>query len=327
MKQHILSLSSTGAALDNPQTLHIRCGHDLQQGLEQAGFVGDYLAFYDPFCQGPVADLPLTELKELRARFAAEAYQLPLVEARQRADESYAVLEQLANWQHLVLWFEHDSYNQLILAFLLSYLKRQQPAATIELICVDQVPGAGDFIGLGQLDPALFRHLWQQRQAVSAAALNQAEQVWCALCASKPNALEALIDSTPALPFMSAAIARHLQELPSQACGLSLTERLTLQLLAKHEMAAGLLFKRYQTEAEPLPWLGDVMHWSIVRSLATGANALVAIESRCGHWSTDIVSITHTGRKVLAGEQNWRLLCEQERYIGGVRIAPQSPSS
>ena len=35
-------------------TLHVRCGSDIGPGLKQAGFVGDFLEYSDPFCQGPV---------------------------------------------------------------------------------------------------------------------------------------------------------------------------------------------------------------------------------------------------------------------------------
>lgn len=35
-------------------TLHIRCGHDVMYKLAVAGFNGDFVAFADPYIQGPV---------------------------------------------------------------------------------------------------------------------------------------------------------------------------------------------------------------------------------------------------------------------------------
>jgi hypothetical protein len=37
-------------------TLHIRCGSDIESALKEAGFVGDFLEYADPLCQGPVLD-------------------------------------------------------------------------------------------------------------------------------------------------------------------------------------------------------------------------------------------------------------------------------
>lgn len=258
MKTHIDSLSLQPHQLDTPATLHIRCGHDLQHGLQLAGFQGDYLAFYDPFCQGPVSDLPLEQLICLRSQFAAETYSLTLADATSRARQAYDQLyqcrsDQHPRWDKIVLWFEHDSYDQLILAFLLSYFQRYNVSLPLELICVDQAPGVSDFIGLGQLSPELFRYLWEhQRQPVSQTQLNSGEQVWQALCADTPEPLEQLIhQDVPELPFMARALQRHLAELPDPQTGLSLTQTLALEILSAETswQAVWLLYARSGTPA------------------------------------------------------------------------------
>ena len=42
---------------DDLRTLHIRCGSDIRQTLTKAGFVGDFLEYSDPICEGPVPDI------------------------------------------------------------------------------------------------------------------------------------------------------------------------------------------------------------------------------------------------------------------------------
>ena len=37
---------------------HVRCGDDLRGTLPAAGFDGEYLAYVDPICQGPVPAVP-----------------------------------------------------------------------------------------------------------------------------------------------------------------------------------------------------------------------------------------------------------------------------
>ena len=62
----------TSAPDGDRQTLHIRCGSDIRQALRDAGFIGDFLEYSNPYCQGPVPDSP--DLQAIRARFITEAY-------------------------------------------------------------------------------------------------------------------------------------------------------------------------------------------------------------------------------------------------------------
>ncbi|MFA7431365.1 MAG: hypothetical protein WCZ23_14500, partial [Rhodospirillaceae bacterium] len=38
---------------DRP-TIHLRCGSDIRQTLREGGFVGGFVEYADPVCQGPV---------------------------------------------------------------------------------------------------------------------------------------------------------------------------------------------------------------------------------------------------------------------------------
>lgn len=323
MKAHIDSLALAGPVTDDAATLHIRCGTDIKHALELIGFSGVFLEFSDPFCQGPVHDLPIEPFIKMRYEFAAQAYEMTLNDVRARALPSYEGLFKLEQWRRVVFWFEHDSFDQLILAFLLSYVYRNRPDVVLEMICVDQIPGVEDFIGIGQLSPELIRYLWlNERKPITEAQLALGEQVWVALCADSPNALRQITEQgTSAIPMMANALRRHLEELPDPVTGLSLTESLALQLLAgEQNIPAGRLFSRYMRELEPLPWLGDLMFWSIVRQLGEASQPLVSIEKTAERWPTYLVSITDTGRAVLAGQLDYRQLMARDRWVGGVRI-------
>lgn len=329
MKAHIESLSLSGETPDTQNTLHIRCGSDIKHGLELAGFCGQFLEFSDPFCQGPIADRPPAELVVLRSEFIAQAYQLELNDALARGRQAYdglaACLLPDSKWQRIVLWFEHDSYDQLILAYLLSRFYRHQQAfpeftLPLEMICVDQVPGVEDFIGLGQLTPELLRYLWLHNKApVTTEQLVLGEKVWLALCEADSNAdgekkgfsekvtsLQRLAFSPEplAIPMMAKALQRHLHEKPDKVTGLRLTELLTLELLTEYEdLTAGRLFGRYMSEKEPLPWLGDLMYWYILRQMAERPEPLITVgstQSGDEYWPKYPVQITETGRRCLS---------------------------
>lgn len=303
------------------RTLHIRCGSDIQHSLKIAGFVGEFLEFSDPFCMGPVQTLPLEEHLQSRARFISGSFDITEADALARQRKAYGALDALGDYQRIVLWFERDSYDQLILAYLLMRLGEMQLAARLELIAVDHVPGVERFIGIGQLAPELLAWLWQQRRPLAPGQLSLGEDVWAAFTAQTPEALYELArHGTSALPMMGIALLRQLQELPSLQNGLSLTEQLTLEIVQTHgSFTLGKAYGELMREREPLPWLGDTMFGRIAHSMAEGASPLIAIAPVNGEfWFQDIVSLTPAGEAVLAGRLHRLDMHPAERWVGGV---------
>lgn len=123
-------------------TLHIRCGSDIRDKLRTAGFTGDFLEYADPVCQGPVPDAP--DLLERRARFLADAYGslmgFTAAQSLKGLQEAERQLHGAHRYERVVLWFEHDSYDQLLLARCLSCFADGPRPAHLELICIDRHP-------------------------------------------------------------------------------------------------------------------------------------------------------------------------------------------
>ena len=132
-------------------TLHIRCGSDLKPILAAGGFTGDFLEYSDPFCQGPVMES--ADWLHQRAAFLGRDYAQGVEQIAAGLEQAEATLHAAADThERVVLWFEHDSYDQLILARCLACFADRSPKR-LELISVDHFPGAMRFIGLGQLPP------------------------------------------------------------------------------------------------------------------------------------------------------------------------------
>ncbi|NIC05677.1 DUF1835 domain-containing protein [Billgrantia bachuensis] len=311
-KSHIESLDASRRLLSecgdrDMATLHIRCGSDIEHSLRSAGFEGDFLEFSDPFCIGPLRALSPEELMRLRAGFLAEVSGMSERDALARLRKGYEALNQLERYKRLVLWFEHDSYDQLILAYLLHRLRINPPKARIELVAVESVPGVERFIGIGQLAPDLLAWLWRQRRPVEAPLLELGTRAWRALTAGSLEPLQALAATgTPALPMMGRALARHLQEFPSPDTGLGLTERLTLEIVRDHgPLAVGKAFSYLMREYEPLPYLGDLMFWWLLQPLIAAPQPLLDISATHREWPHRQLALTERGRNVLTGRRKW----------------------
>jgi hypothetical protein len=278
LRGHILSMQrvSEAIAASGPpadgalHTLHIRCGSDIRPVLAEGGFAGDFLEYSDPFCVGPVVDGP--DWQQRRAAFLAENFSADVgrsaAEIAAGLARAEATLQSAAQtYDRIVLWFEHDGYDQLILARCLAQFAATPPRR-LEMVSVDRFPGSMRFIGFGQLPPEALRLLWEQRRPVSARQCEAGGLVWTMLRAPDPSPLAAAArEGIPELPFLAAAVRRHCQELPWVRDGLSLTEQLILRLLSERPMRIGEIFRDLMEQRDPLPFLTDLILRRIVLAM------------------------------------------------------------
>lgn len=320
--------AGTLPTLDTPDTVHIRCGSDIRHGLQLAGFAGAFQEFADPFCQGPLPDGPDVQFLASRAQFVSDAYGIELADATARQRREYAALSDMSDKSHVVMWFEHDSYDQLILAYLLNHFSTAARPTTFEVICIDRVPGVQSFTGLGQLAPEMLIWLWEnQRRAVTDQDIACGARVWANLRRPDPSMLAAVAnEGTPSLPPMAGALKRHLRELPARKNGLSFTQEITLQILSdKGAMTAGKLFGQLMRNYEPLPFLGGLMFWHTLVDLQDSSDKPVHVAETQAPWPRRLLDITAYGSDLLAGHVDYQNSYEGERWVGGVRINPRDP--
>ena len=313
------------ASGDEAACLHLRCGNDIAHSLELAGFRGEFRMFADPLSMGPVPALPEESFRQLRAAFVAQAFDIPAADALRRTRDEYALLDQLPERQRVVLWCEADAYDQLFLIRVLAGLPRLPER--LELIETDRVPGVQRFIGIGQLAPDLLAWLWPQRRPLGEEALLLAREAWDAYRQPSPQAWATLASKpTPALPLLGNALRRQLQELPGARDGLSLTERLSLGIVAERgELPLGRVFAELMTHREPLPYLGDLMFHVLMRPLIDSPTPLLVEAEPQLPWAQRPVRLTALGSQVLAGERHGLDQLAAERWVGGVRLRPGQP--
>jgi hypothetical protein len=334
LKAHIASMEWQHAAIEGKipapegdlKTLHIRCGHDIQKTLVEAGFIGDFLAHAYPYGTVPLTNGP--DRLELIARaLTRNGQSLPGYEEEldglKRHEQQLQASAQ--DYERVVIWTEHDSWDQLILARLLAHYANAKRPPALELIAVDEFPGNRRFLGMGQLPPEALRLLWPSRKPVTPEQLALGNVVWIALSSDDPRPLAALARSgTPALPLMAPALHRHLRELPSVETGLRFSEQLTLQILCEHStVRRNQLFGLLQ-ERDPLPYNADLAFYDLIEYLLTGSEPLLTcvrrpVTEKQFRWD---VAVTELGRAVLRGDRDWLSLRPPSRWVGGVSIQP-----
>jgi hypothetical protein len=314
--------------LDTQSTLHLRCGSDIRDGLTEAGFIGDFLEFSDPFCQGPVPDLPRDAFIETRAAFIAGAFEPSNDAALERLRREYDALSRLGQYDHVVLWFEHDSYDQLILAFLMDAIATLQPETNIDVISVNHAPefeAINRFTGLGQLSTDGLIWCWNNhRMPLETDMLTFGSKVWKALRKDTPNDLKMLAETGNApLPDMPNALKRHLAELPDPQTGLGLTQKLTLQIIKDHgPLPVGKVFGHLMRSYDPLPYLGDLMFWSEIQWMMDCQDPLFTLSESDQEtdWPKRTITLTTTGQQTLTGTRNFLDNFTGVRWVGGIEV-------
>ncbi|MDL9997331.1 DUF1835 domain-containing protein [Variovorax sp. J22P240] len=313
------------AADREASTQHWRCGNDIAHSLRVAGFQGEFHMFADPLCMGPAPDVPDLEFLELRCDFISSAFDMPIDDARQRMRGEYRDLARISQAPHAVLWCDADAYDQLFLIAVLAGMTT--PPELLELIEISHVPGVERFIGIGQLAPEVLAWLWPQRRRLEASTLELARTAWKAYRASSPQAwAELAFSESLGLPFLAPALRRQLQELPSLRDGLSLTERLVLEIIRELDRPTlGRVFSELMSVREPLPFLGDSMFYALARALIDVGNPLIREFDTQLDWPRRPLELTGLGKLVLDGAAYWVDHASTTRWIGGVRIEPGRP--
>jgi hypothetical protein len=307
-------------------TLHITNGDSAGDKLRRI-VTGAVSITADPLHEGPAPPVDGDEWYDVRARFLANG---------NATHED--IKTTLASWDRaivdghragdIVLWFEHDLFDQLALIRTLDLLVRlkadttHEAATGVSLICIDRFPGVDRFIGLGQLSDDQLETLIGTERAVPSEQYGLASAAWRAFRSPDPNELfQIALGDTTALPFLGDALRRFFAEFPSAANGLSRTEELALGALRDGTMNGGALFVATQAQEER-PFMGDSLFFGTLRALESARVPLVTISG--GPQALDlrshVIAITDAGREVLAGRSDQIALNGIDRWRGGVHL-------
>jgi hypothetical protein len=301
--------------------LHITNGDCVASTLRE--FISDpVVAIADVLHEGPAPAVDDERWYELRSQFLADDPAQTCAIARQlRACD--AALDRFGSYKEVILWFEHDLFDQLNLVRALSRIGQREPKEGFaQLICVDRFPGFDRFIGLGQLNARQLLSLLDHRRSVTRGEFDVAARAWNAFRSPNPRTLASLADaSNGALPFLPAAITRLFAEYPSTHNGLSCSAQTLLETLRDGPVGGEAAFRLAQ-DRERDPFMGDWSFFRTARTLSRARVPLLCIEPDEG--AIDLrrcnLSLTAAGRSVLAGGGDAVALNGIDEWRGGVHL-------
>ena len=294
--------------------VHICNGDSTADQLSLADLPGDIRVWADALDQGPV--LPVSDAEHYAARAAFWA-------TRGHGDAK-ANTDKLAAWdrgvdealaaEEVILWFEHDLFDQLALVRLLARIARRGLPAQLTIVSIDRHPDVPSFLGFGQLEPEQLAALWPARVPIARDAIDEAVTAWVAVTAPDPRAVPFLVRRVKALPFLAGALERHLEELPDSSSGLSRTERQLLAAIARGTAPAALTSELHAIDPR-YPITDAVLQHTL------------AVLGRAGFVEGAPASLTVTalGRQALAGAIDRVHEVGIDTWRGGVHLTGRGP--
>ncbi len=316
--------------------LHITNGDVAVARMREGGLPGAFLPWQDLLHEGPV---PVTEslaqLTALRARYLAQAGYGTELKIHDQLKARDARLARAAEHDDVVLWFEHDLYDQLQLLQVLDWMATHGREARLSLVIVGNYPGIARFVGLGQLTPGQIAGLLGSRVPALPEHFETARRAWAAFRESTPQAWARLLSQkAPAMPYLQGAVLRMLEELPSTRNGLSRSERTTLGLISDgasgpHEIFAGV------QALEERPFMSDWAFWRLLARLARPPVPMIEVEGGArffypprvpdgAEFAAQRMTPTAEGREVLENHSDAVRLRGIDSWMGGTHLETHS---
>lgn len=300
---------------------HIVNGDVVGQKIKELRNIIVWREMYD---FGPFSlDWTLEDAFKNRAQFFEQKLGIPSNEFIKSCQQQYSKLHNLSRIEEVVLWFEHDRYDQMMLIYLLSELSKMG-FQNLSMVSIDKYPGIEPFQGLGQLSSEQLINLIQSKRKITNEQINEGISGWKAYLSQSVDDLnEWLNEENHYLPYLKQAFLTHKSYYPSPKNGLNELEFLALSILKEGENSFAELFNKVSKQRIN-DGISDLYFAAILNELMQGKYALITSDSElpsyCKHNPKAKLSITGCGLAVLNGNKNRLNLTGIDWWLGGVHL-------
>ncbi|SDE55620.1 RNA polymerase sigma factor, sigma-70 family [Paenibacillus sp. UNCCL117] len=305
--------------------LHIVNGDHVGNKLKEGNIRGDILVWREIYSVGPVFEKMNGHKERLfRAQYLERTLGVPASDFIKNCESQEQVIRNFHQYEEVVMWFEHDLFDQTMLCYLLDWFAKQSVGTTpINLLCIGDYPGIDLFRGMGQLSSEQLKSLSGTWSRIGEKEFELGSRIWKAY--TSPNVedhIDILQMDTAVLPFARAAFTQHAARLPSPDNGLGIVEQTTLEFVDKGVHTSHKLFQEVGKLLHSLG-MGDLEFWYRLRTMSAGPNALLELRTPTASSSDSAVALTELGRAVLSGEKDWLREKEMDEWYGGLHLGKE----
>ena len=251
---------SSAAEMTDSSRLIVTNGDSAAGMLREFGFLSPILPWRDVLHDGPVPDLPIEHLSEVRSRFLHDQGLAPLEETLRQFSERDRILLDSGRFQELVLWFEHDLYDQLQLLQVIHTLAVIEPKPRLTSIFSN--PHITSF------DQTATLTNFRARQPLTEQQLHVGSSLWTAFTRGDYRRLEQVaLSNDTTFPDLAPALYRWLEEFPWVTHGLTRSEFQIAESLNWHPRLDPVHLFCETQQLEEARFLGDSFFWCYLMEL------------------------------------------------------------
>ena len=141
--------------------------------------------------------------RRTRARYLEQTLGIPEKEYIETCESQERKLQDFRKYDEIVLWFEHDLFDQTMLAYLSHWFKEQSLGNTkLSLLCIGAYPGIELFAGWGALARSSSRLYRAHGTRLEKKSLGWAKMLWEGYTSDLPERHQHMLEvDSSALPL------------------------------------------------------------------------------------------------------------------------------
>ncbi|MCM3118365.1 DUF1835 domain-containing protein [Neobacillus sp. MER 74] len=283
---------------------------------------GDVLVWREMYDFGPLShDITGENWISRRAYFFEQKLAIPAALFIQNCKDQNRFLSEIPKETEIVLWFEHDRYDQTMLMFLLNELSKNE-LKNLSMVTINEYDGEEPFYGLGQLASNQMEELFHKKiQPISDEQIKEAITGWKAYTSKNPAEIETWIAaSKQKLPFLKQALRSHLSFFPSIHTGLNEVETFVIKNLDKNPSSFIELFHAI-TQKRSNDGISDLYFAAMLNELMKGPYPLLECDNPLPNYENPVplaqLRLTSNGLDI---QKSRFELIERDWWLGGVYL-------
>ncbi|NOR29154.1 MAG: DUF1835 domain-containing protein [Lutibacter sp.] len=253
------------------RTLHVLNGDSTAKILENSKIKGDVIVWRELLCDGPLhTNVGSDEFWTKRYAFFKNELGVERLEYFDKTIKEIVKLEDVSNYNEVILWFEFDLFCQVNLLALCTYLLDKYVKKTnYYLVCVGKENGKDKLQSLADYSPEEYRNLYENKISLSKTSLEYAKECWSVYVESSFEKLKSFdFNQSSKFKYLQLAINQHLNRFPSEN-GLNQIENKILKTINSNSFSEIEIVKNlliWQQE-ETVYGFGDMQYFQYLNKL------------------------------------------------------------
>lgn len=230
------------------KTIHVLNGDSTAKILENSEIKGAMVVWREMLSEGPLhKEVGSDAFWTKRYSYFEDEIGVDRLEYYDKTIKEIVKLEDVSNYNEVVLWFEYDLFCQINLIALCTYLlENYVKKANYYLVCTGNVQDKEQLQSLSNYSSEEFTTLYNTKITLSKASLEYAKECWNVYVENNFEELKKFnFNKSSKFQYLQLAMNQHLRRFPSEN-GLNeienkILEIINLKALSKKEIVENLL--------------------------------------------------------------------------------------